>query len=170
MDNDEHADIRIEEGQQIDESIMDSAEDSMDKNAKIAEEETRDSEVPAHSVIHQYLLDFPNGLQKQIDQYGMPNCYKDGQFFVYPPHPVFALHTAIHTSFSPDPLCLRPIFIWLPEYLPGHPDHYKCTCGGNLSMNGYNDNPIAQRVHTSTGTNYFIFTNRYICDSCRMNN
>ncbi|KIK65907.1 hypothetical protein GYMLUDRAFT_257835 [Collybiopsis luxurians FD-317 M1] len=100
----------------------------------------------------------------------MPKCYKDGQFLVHPPHSVFALHHASRTSFSPDPLCLRPIFVWLPEYLPGHPDHFKCRCGGNLTMNGYNDNPIARHVHTSTGTDYFLFTNRYLCDSRRANN
>ncbi|KIK66912.1 hypothetical protein GYMLUDRAFT_55535 [Collybiopsis luxurians FD-317 M1] len=164
MDNDEHADIRIEEGRQVDESISDSVEDSMEKNAEIAEQETKGSEAPECSVIHQYLLNYWNSLQKKIDQYHMPKCYKDGQFLVHPPHPVFALHHASQTSFSPDPLCLQPIFVWLPEYLPGHPDHFKCRCGGNLTMNvsGYNDNPIARHVHTSTGTDYFLFTNRYL--------
>ncbi|KAJ3722546.1 hypothetical protein C8R42DRAFT_720912 [Lentinula raphanica] len=144
MDNDEHADSRIEDGRQVDESISDIVQDdSAKENAEAAEMETKNSEIREHSVIHQHLLDFRNSIRKEISQYGMPKCYKD------------------------DPLCLRSIFVWLPEYLPGHPDHYKCKCNGNLTMNGYNDNPIARRVCTSTGNDYFLFTNRYICDSRR---
>ncbi|KIK58696.1 hypothetical protein GYMLUDRAFT_245792 [Collybiopsis luxurians FD-317 M1] len=169
MDNDEYADIRIEQGRKIDESISDNGDDSMEKNTKFAEAEEKDAEVPVRSINHQYLLDFWNSIQTQIVRYGTPKCYKEGQFFVHPLHPVFALHNSITTSFSPDPLCLKSIFVWLPEYLPGRPDHYKCQCGGNLTMNGYNDNPIARRVRTSTGNDYFLFTNRYICDLRRKN-
>ncbi|KAF5366509.1 hypothetical protein D9757_012171 [Collybiopsis confluens] len=171
MDNDEHAESRVENGREVDESISDNLDDAMEINAEVAEEETRRSEVPEYSVTHQQLLNYRNGLRKEIEHYGMPKCYKDGQFFVYPPHPVFALHKATiqSESLSPDPLCLRPIFVWLPEHLPGRPDHFKCRCGINLTMNGYNDNPIARRVRTCTGTDYFLFTNRYICDSRRVN-
>ncbi|KAJ3771035.1 hypothetical protein FB446DRAFT_789987 [Lentinula raphanica] len=122
MENDEHADSRIEEGRQVDESISDIVrDDSMEENAETAESETRNSEIREHSVIHQHLLDFRNSIRKEISQLGMPKCYKDGQFFVHFPHPVFALHNAICTSFSPDPLCLRSIFVWLPEFLPDEP-------------------------------------------------
>ncbi|KAJ3718540.1 hypothetical protein C8R42DRAFT_644315 [Lentinula raphanica] len=168
MDNDEYADIRIESGREIDESVSNNMDDSMEKNARMAEQETIASEVPECSLIHQYLVDYRNGLRKQIDQYGMPKCYKEKQFIVQPPHPVFALHDAAsRTAFNPDMLCLRPIFVWLLEYLPGRPDRFKCRCEKKLTMNGYNDNPIARQVHTSSGD--FLFTNRYICDSRRRN-
>ncbi|KAF9059130.1 hypothetical protein BDP27DRAFT_1431786 [Rhodocollybia butyracea] len=72
-------------------------------------------------------------------------------------------------SFSPDPLCLQPIFVWLPEYLPGRPDYYKCKCGGHLTGNGYAHNPMAQRVCTTTGIDYYLFTNHFVCDLRRMN-
>ncbi|KAJ3752534.1 hypothetical protein EV360DRAFT_88655 [Lentinula raphanica] len=171
MDNDEYADIRIENGREVDESISDDIDDSMEKNTRIAEQETIASELPECSVIHQHLVDYRNSLRKQLEQYGMPKCYKDRQFIVHPPHPVFVLHdAATRTAFNPDMLCLRPIFVWLPEYLPGRPDRFECRCGGNLTMNGYNDNPIARRVHTSSGVDYFLFTNRYICDARRRNN
>ncbi|KAJ3830941.1 hypothetical protein F5878DRAFT_668137 [Lentinula raphanica] len=170
MDNDEYADIRIETGREVDESISDDTDDSMEKNARIAEQETIASELPERSVIHQHLVDYRNSLRKQLEQYGMPKCYKERQFIVHPPHPVFALHDAAsRTAFNPNTLCLRPIFVWLPEYLPGRPDRFKCRCGGNLTMNGYNDNPIARQVHTSSGVDYFLFTNRYICDARRRN-
>ncbi|KAF9065307.1 hypothetical protein BDP27DRAFT_1424992 [Rhodocollybia butyracea] len=170
MNNDEHAEVRIREGRIIDESISDSMDDSSEANAEAAEAETKDSEVRERSVNHQYLLDYRNSLQKQVAKYGTPKCYKEGQFFVHPPHPVFALHQAAHTSFSPDPLCLCPIFVWLPQYLPGRPDLYKCECGSYLTLNGYNDDPIARRIRTSTGQDYYLFTNRFICDSRRKNN
>ncbi|KAF9044693.1 hypothetical protein BDP27DRAFT_1374097 [Rhodocollybia butyracea] len=136
MNNDEHAEVRIQEGRIIDESISDTMDDSAEVNAEAAEVESNDSEAKEHSVNHQYLTDYRNSLRKQITKYRMPKCYKDGQFFIQPPHPVFALHHAACTSLSPDPLCLCPIFVWLPEYLPGHPDSYKCECGGHLTMNG----------------------------------
>ncbi|KAF9065365.1 hypothetical protein BDP27DRAFT_1424927 [Rhodocollybia butyracea] len=171
MENDENAGVRVEQGHVIDESISDeNNNDSVEENAAAAIAETENSEVVEHSVNHQWLLDYWNTLQREIHQYSMPNCYRQNQSIVYPPHPVFALHNASQAVFSPDPLCLRPIFVWLPMFLPGHPDHYKCECGGKLSMNGYNDNPIARHVRTSIGTNYFLFTNRFICDSCCINN
>lgn len=118
------------------ESISDLLDDSMEANAEAAEVENKESEIKECSVNHQYLLDYRNGLRKQIAKYGMPKCYKDGQFYVHPPHPVFALHQAARTSFSPDPLCIRSIFVWLPDYLPGCPDSYRCECGSHLTMNG----------------------------------
>ncbi|KAL0563845.1 hypothetical protein V5O48_018216, partial [Marasmius crinis-equi] len=169
MDNDEFADVRIEEGRVIDESISEEDEDSTEVNAKAAEKETAESEVPERSVLHQYLLNIRTNIQKEINDHGQPQCYIDGQFFIHPRHPVFALHNAARTTFSPDPLCFRPVFVWLPTYLPHRPEHYKCHCGGRLTMNGYNDN-IARRVRTSTGEDYFLLTNRYICDARRAGN
>ncbi|KIK64689.1 hypothetical protein GYMLUDRAFT_56723 [Collybiopsis luxurians FD-317 M1] len=80
MDNDEYADIGIEEGQKIDESISDNDNDLMEKNTKFAEAEEKDAEVPVCSINHQYLLDFWNSIHTQIVQYGTPKCYKEGQF------------------------------------------------------------------------------------------
>ncbi|KAL0567504.1 hypothetical protein V5O48_014489 [Marasmius crinis-equi] len=167
MDNDEFADIRIEEGRVIEESISDGDEDSMEDNAKAAEKETAESEVKENSVLHQYLIKFCSNIQKEIKKNGRPQCYIDGQFFVHPRHPVFALHDAASTSFSPDPLCLLPVFVWLPNHLPHRPINFKCRCGRRLTSNGYNDNPIARRVRTSTGRDYLLFTNRFICDPRR---
>jgi hypothetical protein len=136
MDNDEFADVRIEEGRIIDESITENNEDSIESNATAAEKETRECEVQKRSLIHQYLLDFRSKIEREIEKSGRPQCYADGQFLVHPPHPVFALHRAARTSFCPDPLCLCPIFVWLPEHLPHRPDNYKCACGGRLTLNG----------------------------------
>ncbi|KAK1232444.1 hypothetical protein PQX77_004420 [Marasmius sp. AFHP31] len=167
IENDEYTDIRREVGREIDESVTDNLEDSMEENAKVAKRETEESEAVERLVTHQYLLNLRTKIQQQVKKHGKPQCYSDGQFFIHPPHPVFALHDAAVTSFSPDALCLRPVFVWLPSCLPGAPDHFKCQCGGRLTLNGYLDNPIARRVRTSTGTDYLLLTNRYICDPRR---
>ncbi|KAJ7889507.1 hypothetical protein B0H14DRAFT_3709849 [Mycena olivaceomarginata] len=64
------------------------------------------------------------------------------------------------------PLCYLRVFVWLPYLLPGCPDRFKCTCGKPLSKNGFNDNPIARRVRAMP-SDFFLFTNRFICDSRR---
>ncbi|KAL0566774.1 hypothetical protein V5O48_015230 [Marasmius crinis-equi] len=169
-EHDEFADIRVEAGRVIDESIENDDEDSMEANAKAAKEETDATEVVEHTVIHRYLLNYRNQLQQEIQDNGQPQCYAEGQFFTRPRHPVFALHENARTSFTPDSLCFRPIFLWHPQHLPGRPENYKCVCGKHLTMNGYNDKPIARRVRTTTGEDYFLLTNRYICDPRRANN
>jgi len=67
---------------------------------------------------------------------------------------------------QPDRLCARDVFVWLPSCLPGAPDYFKCECGVRLKKNGYNDNPIARRVRCFP-TDYFLFTNRFLCESNR---
>ncbi|KAF9072165.1 hypothetical protein BDP27DRAFT_1361229 [Rhodocollybia butyracea] len=81
LDNDEYANIRIEEGRVIDESISDETDNSMEGNAKVAEEESKSAEAAENSVNYQNILDYRNGLAKQICKYGKPKCYKKGQFF-----------------------------------------------------------------------------------------
>jgi hypothetical protein len=105
---------------------------------------------------------------------------------VRPRDPVFALRRAAVHGFSPASLYLLPIFVWLPHFLPGRPDSFKCECGASIILNGrsvhirsntvhylsllgYNENPIARRVSTLTGPDYFLLTNRYLCPPRRGN-
>ena len=95
------------------------------------------------------------------------------------------MHDAAVTGLQPDHLCARDIFLWLPACLPGAPDSFKCTCGSRLSKNGaricpfhihsvltrfagWNDNPVARRVR-SLPVDYFLLTNRFLCDPDRHN-
>ncbi|KAF8187962.1 hypothetical protein K438DRAFT_1764665 [Mycena galopus ATCC 62051] len=88
---------------------------------------------------------------------------------VRPIDPVFALDHAALNGFTPDALCLLPIFLWFPSFLPGHPESFHCECGARLIRNGYNENPIGRRVSTLAGQDYFLLTNRYPCPPRRRN-
>ncbi|KAF7290788.1 hypothetical protein MIND_01319700 [Mycena indigotica] len=58
----------------------------------------------------------------------------------------------------------------LVDDLPGAPEKFKChNCGESLTRNGFNDNPIARRVR-SMPNDFFLFTNRFICDNRREGN
>ena len=65
-----------------------------------------------------------------------PDCYQQGDSFHWTKHAVFILHDAALKGLQPDHLCARDIFVWLPPFLPGAPNYFKCTCGGHLTKNG----------------------------------
>ncbi|KAJ7843185.1 hypothetical protein B0H14DRAFT_3689822 [Mycena olivaceomarginata] len=131
----------------FDESLGDEEDEGDNSvNADVAQKETEELEAKTLSENHQWL----KTTLSQID-------------------PVFVLERAAVGGFSPNELYLLPIFIWLPHYLPGHPDSFKCECGAKLILHGYNDNPIARRVSTLAGQDYFLLTNRFLCPLRRVN-
>ncbi|KAJ6490114.1 hypothetical protein C8R45DRAFT_1139189 [Mycena sanguinolenta] len=143
-------------------------DDSMDPD--IAQKETEANEAKILSENHQWLKTTLDQIVKDTNgRLKVPRCYKDGQLWVRPIDPVFALKRAAVTGFRPNRLYLLPIFVWLPHFLPGHPDSYKCECGARLILNGYNEDPIARRISTLSGPDYFLFTNRYLCPLRRRN-
>ncbi|KAF8871198.1 hypothetical protein CPB85DRAFT_1261330 [Mucidula mucida] len=71
-----------------------------------------------------------------------------------------------HTNFGPNTLYHRDVFVWLPDLLTGYRNKFKCHCGKRLSNHGYPDKPIARCVHCIPDY-YFLFTNRFWCDSSR---
>ncbi|KAJ7813617.1 hypothetical protein B0H14DRAFT_3149769 [Mycena olivaceomarginata] len=167
-EHDEHADIAAGDPL-IDESLGDNVPDSAESNAAAAEAETQSSEPAPSSVIHKQLTTIQERLLEEESTHGKPLCYLHGDFFDRPPHPVFTLQkTQNTTGLDPSQLYLRKVFVWLPYLLPGCPDRFKCTCGKPLSKNGFNDNPIAHRV-CAMPSDFFLFTNRFICDSRRVN-
>jgi hypothetical protein len=122
----------------FDESLGDEEDEGDDSaNADVAQKETEESEAKTLSKNHQWLKTTLS--QIVIDTTGrlkMPRCYKDGHFWVRPQDPVFVLKCAAVGGFSPNELYLLTIFIWLPHYLPGHPDSFKCECGVKLILHG----------------------------------
>ncbi|KAF8146564.1 hypothetical protein K438DRAFT_1944507 [Mycena galopus ATCC 62051] len=149
-ENDEHADIAAGD-RLIDESLV---EDSPEKD-----EENLDAEEAAfcdeESVISKQLHATKTRIADEIKAHEQPLCYQGGDFYDRPPHPVFALGRSLDLT----TVYHRKIFVWLPNFLPGHPDHFKCTCG-------FNNNPIARRVRAMP-TDFFLLTNRFICDDRR---
>lgn len=106
--------------------------DSIEANETVAEAETRASEARTDSVLQKYFLSVRKRLSAEIKKYGSTVCYRRGDFYDRPPHPVFSLQR----SLDPTQLYMRDIFVWLPNLLPGHPDRFKCTCGKPLNRNG----------------------------------
>ncbi|KAJ7301052.1 hypothetical protein DFH08DRAFT_827905 [Mycena albidolilacea] len=155
----------------FDESLGDEDGEGDDsENAELAQKETEEAEPKSLSENHQWLKTTLAQIVKDTNgRLKMPRCYKDGQFWVRPRDPVFALKCAAAHGFSPASLYLLPIFVWLPHFLPGRPDSFKCECGASIILNGYNENPIARRVSTLTGPDYFLLTNRYLCPLRRGN-
>jgi hypothetical protein len=106
-------------------------------NTDVAQKETEEAEVKTLSENHQWLK--PTLAQIVSDTTGrlkMARCYKGGHSWMRPQDPVFVLKRAAVGGFSPNELYLLPIFIWLPHYLPGHPDSFKCECGAKLILHG----------------------------------
>ncbi|KAJ7875171.1 hypothetical protein B0H14DRAFT_2568940 [Mycena olivaceomarginata] len=167
-EHDEYADIATCDSI-IDESLSDDASDNAELNAKAAEPETWSSQPAETPVLHNYLLAVHKRLRQEETVHGKPLCYIPGDFFDRPLHPVFALERSKDTvGLDAGQLYLRNVFVWLPYLLPGHPDKFKCTCGKHLSKNGFNEDPIARRVRDMP-SDFFLLTNRFICDSRREN-
>ncbi|KAJ7066294.1 hypothetical protein C8F01DRAFT_1228372 [Mycena amicta] len=161
----------------LDESIEDSGDD--DVGAALLDDEVdggdeddegnldteqQSAEAAANSVNDQWLATTLEKVQKEIQTHGQPRVYREGQLWIYPKDPIFALQEAATTGvYSPDTLYLLPIFLWLPDYLPGHPDRFYCECGEALNKHSYNTNPIARRVCTTSGSDYFLLTKRHYC-------
>ncbi|KAJ7823132.1 hypothetical protein B0H14DRAFT_3146115 [Mycena olivaceomarginata] len=65
---------------------------------------------------------------------------------------------------DPTKLYEREVFVWLPHLLPGAPNKFHCPCGMHLSRNGNFSN-----LHRSMPADFFLLTNRFICDPERTN-
>lgn len=155
--------------------------DSADANANAAAAEEKASEPKPASSSARFLANIKDTLVEEIEKYGQPLCYKNGDFFIRAPHPCFVLRRAQAMGFSPEKLYHRDVFVWLPDLLVPQMRFY-CKCGMILSKNGtshltfpnfllinilgYNDNPIARRIR-HVPSDYFLLTNRYLCNKRR---
>lgn len=135
QEHDEHADI-VTGAHVIDDSLLDEIIDLPDDTAAVTKAETKAFEVQTESAIHQHLHAVYQDIKKQIEQHHQPDCYQSGDFFYQTKHPVFTLHDAAINGLQSDHLCAQDVFFWLSSFLPGAPDHSKCTCGVHLIKNG----------------------------------
>jgi hypothetical protein len=123
----------------FDESLGDTEGENDDSaNAELAQAETEEAEVKALSANHQWLKANLDQIIKDTEGPGKPrpNCYKNGELWIRPIDPIFALEQAGTRGLTPADLYLLPIFVWLPFCLPGHPDTFKCECGVKLIRHG----------------------------------
>lgn len=130
-------DESIEDGGEADEgaALLDDEVDQGDEDDELhLDAEQQSAETTSKSVNAQWLETALEMVKKQISKHEQPQVYKDGQLWIYPKDPIFALRDAATTSvYSPDALYQLPIFLWLPDYLPGHPDRFHCECGEPLN-------------------------------------
>ncbi|KAJ7152120.1 hypothetical protein C8R46DRAFT_484877 [Mycena filopes] len=141
---------------------MPSQDDEDDEVSLDAEQQS--AETPFDSVNDQWLATTLETVKKEISSLQQPQAYKDGQLWIRPKDPIFALRDAATTGiYSPDALYQLPVFLWLPDYLPGRPDRFHCECGEALNKHSYNTSPITRRVCTTAGSDYFLLTKRYYC-------
>jgi hypothetical protein len=153
---------------QIEDSLVDDDDDDDDAevDAEKAEIESEADTVKS-GVLKEYLKGVLESVKFQIGEscLNWPECYHQGTWWICPCDPVFALYASreCDPAMSPTELYHRDIFVWLPDRLPGSPDELKCVCGHGLTLNGWNDNPIARRVK-SLHHDYFLLTNRFLCN------
>ena len=118
-----------------------------------------------------YLSSLKEKLSREMHGNALPMCYVQGQFWIHPPDPYFAMRKGVNCpgGLSPDLLYHPPVFLWLPHLLDEKP--YLCPLPGcqnfkkltiPLTIKGWNDNPIARRVVTLDGV-YYVMTQRIQC-------
>ena len=149
---------------QIEDSLVDDDDDAEVDDAKAQIESEAD--IVQSGILKEYLKGVLESIKFQIAESSLnqPECYYQGTFWIRPRDPIFALYASreCDPAMSPTELYHRAIFVWLPDRLPGSPDAFKCACGHSLTLNGWNDNPIARRVK-SLHHDYFLLTNRFLC-------
>ncbi|KAJ7832126.1 hypothetical protein B0H14DRAFT_3712671 [Mycena olivaceomarginata] len=141
----------------INDSLVDELINSNGNDFQAAQSDT-ESEPSPESLLHQYLSSVKKRIKNRSRSMGSQLAINAVTSLTGPKHPVFALAQAATLDFSPNSLYERDVFVWLPHLLPGHPDKFKC----------FNDNPIARRVRRLPD-DYFLLTNRFLCDSNRTN-
>ncbi|KAJ7467778.1 hypothetical protein B0H11DRAFT_2306103 [Mycena galericulata] len=148
-ENDEYADIASGD-KVINDSLVDAILEASGTDPTTEQVDNNSSEAVNDSVLQTQFTELRAKLSREITKYGQPLCYRRGDFYDRPPHPVFALHrsTGSKDGLDPTKLYARDVFIWIPSLLPGAPERFKCDCGKPLSRNGFNDDLIARRVRS----------------------
>ncbi|KAF8156491.1 hypothetical protein K438DRAFT_1777418 [Mycena galopus ATCC 62051] len=131
-----------------------------DDQPDTAADETRNLEPAETSVHRRYLQDLRTKTTSEIATHGQPDCYRRGQLFHYAKHALFAVQDTIvdPSGFKPDSLYHLDVLIWAPHLL-----------AKSTSLKCFNSNPIARHIHQRL-TDYFLLTNRYLCNHKRINN
>ncbi len=128
------------------------------------------SSAPA-GVIKIYLASLKEKIAHEIKGGSLPKCYVNGQFWIHPPHPYFAMQKGAQKpgGLEPYPLYHPSVFLWLPHLLDK--SVYLCPMPSclnyrkskyPLTVKGWNYNPIAHRV-VALDHVYYIMTQCVQC-------
>ncbi|KAJ7138769.1 hypothetical protein C8R43DRAFT_955243 [Mycena crocata] len=116
-----------------------------------------------------YLTEILTALKAQTKGSQRPDCYKRNTFWIRAMDGWFALEKYKGTSdhLTPNVLYLYDIFVWVPRPLLPLDCVFKCIfcLKGVMNDDGWNSNPIAQRVITLDSC-YYVMTKRVRCDLC----
>jgi hypothetical protein len=55
------------------------------------EKETPEAEIPNMGAVQSYLVQLKDHLNSEIISHGLPNCYRQGTFWIQPIDPYFAM-------------------------------------------------------------------------------
>lgn len=122
-------------------------EDNAEADASTASAETKAAEPKPQSILRQWLASVKDTVMKEIIAHDMPLCYLNGDFWIRPRHPAFALRHAATVKYSPRELYHRDVFLWLPMHLSPETTFY-CTCGLKLTKNGmFSDHLILSCIY-----------------------
>jgi hypothetical protein len=131
--------------------------------------ELPDDPVMSTGVVGMYLALLKEQLNREMDMDPWPKCYKQGQFWIYPPDPYFLMHKGLQKGLSPDPLYHPVVFLWLPHLLDKQ--GILCSIPGcqnyrnplvPLTIKGWNSDPIAWCV-VALDSCYFVMTKHIQC-------
>jgi hypothetical protein len=137
-----------------------------ENNEEAQTSEIAEEDVPVTGVVQTYLVALRDTLTKEIEKHQMPQCYRDGHFWIRPQNAFFALRKAQRSvdGLSPLPLYYPPVFIWLPHLLSDDLHCQEPSCHlRKLTSRGWNNNPVARRVVSLDGL-YYVMTQRVQCD------
>ncbi|KAJ7440470.1 hypothetical protein B0H11DRAFT_2353133 [Mycena galericulata] len=143
-ENDEYADIASGD-KVINDSLVDAILEASGTDPTTEQVDNNSSEAVNDSVLQNQFTKLRAKLSREITKYGQPLCYRRGDFYDRPPHPVFALHRSTGSKDGLDPTKLYT---------------------GGKTHDHFNDNPIARRVR-SLPVDFFLLTNRFVCNPRR---
>jgi hypothetical protein len=100
------------------EEVTHDAEDVQGHHAPSQEESGDDSTAPT-GVVKVYLASLKEKISHEMQGGSLPKCYQNGQFWVHPPHPYFAMHKSAQRPGGLEPYTLYhpSVFLWLPHLL-----------------------------------------------------
>ena len=77
------------------------------------EKETPEAEIPDMGAVQSYLIQLKDCLISEIGSHGLPNCYRQGSFWIRPIDPYFAMRNALASSdpVNPTPLYQPVVFL-----------------------------------------------------------
>src|SRR4051794_23459862 len=102
----------------LEEDVTFDAEDVF-ADAALSPEQLNEGSTAPTGVVMMYLTSVREQLIGQMDGNTWPKIYLQGQFWLHPPDPFFAMYKAANSSggLNPDQLYYPSIFLWLPHLL-----------------------------------------------------